>query len=96
MGEEERPDKTMVILDSFKIPGGLPEGTLQIWEVGEGRLDSDYVRWYTRFTTEKGVWVSHIPCRGKKKMFVPKGRTPTEHEASSMEENDFEVVEFSP
>lgn len=96
MKEEHRPDKTMVILDYFKLPEGLPEGVLQIWEVSEGRLSSDYVKEITGRALELGVWVSHISTRGKKKMFVPKGRIPNEGELRSMQKEGLEILEFSP
>jgi hypothetical protein len=96
MREEHRPDKTMVILDYFKLPEGLPGGTLQIWEVGEGRLKSDYVTGTTRHILEKGVWVSHLPIHGRRKMFVPKGGVLDEDIITALKKGGFEIAELSP
>jgi hypothetical protein len=96
MREEHRPDKTMVVLDYFKLPEGLPGGTLQIWEVSEGRLRSDYVLETTRNILKEGMWVSHLPIHGRKKMFVPKGGILDEDIVAALKKEDFEIVEFSP
>ncbi len=94
--ETARPDHTKVILDYFILPNGLTGGTFQMWEVSEGALGRPFVKQLTRYTVKAGIWVSHIPLRGRKKMFVPRGRSPTEDESSSMEEEDFEVIAFQP
>lgn len=94
--EASRPDHTKVILDYFKHPNGLPEGTFQVWEVSEGTINRPFVKRITKNTLEAGIWVAHLPLRGQRKMFVPKGRLPTEDEASSMERDGLEIIPFKP
>lgn len=94
--EESRPDHLKVILDYFKLPNGLPGGTFQMWEVTEGALGRPFITGLTKRTLLAGIWVSHLPIRGRKKMFVPKERFLDNDVYETMREEGFEVIMFKP
>lgn len=90
--DESRPDKTRVILDFVRTEDGLPGGVLQIWEVSEGRLGSQYVRDVTNTSVLSGIWVSHIPLRGRKRMFVPPDQKVTPEIRAALLAENFDIV----
>ncbi len=91
--EDDRPDKTRVILDFVQTDNGLPGGILQIWEVSAGRLDSPHVHMITDAAVMAKIWVSHIPLHGKKKkMFVPPNRVLTEEIRAALAMENFAVM----
>lgn len=96
IGEEnDRPDKTKVILDFVCRENEPPGGILQIWEVSEGALGKNFVREVTNQVLLDRKWISHIPLRGRKKLFPPRGAMITTDMAAAIREEDFEVICFS-
>ncbi len=90
--EDERPDRIKVILDFVDFEDGLPGGLLQIWEVSEGALEKIFSQSVTENILYQGIWVSHIPLHGKKKLFQPPGRRITEDMAAALSAEGFILV----
>ena len=92
--EQDRPDRTKVILDYIKLPEGLPGGVFQMWELSESSLASAYVKRMTIGALKGEVWVSHIPLHGRKKIFVPKSQIVTEEIASALMRENITVADW--
>ncbi len=69
--ENERPNITKIVLDCRKLPDPEDGSIIQMWEVKDGALDSDYAVSSRQRFLEVGYWVSHMPRNGQKKVFLP-------------------------
>lgn len=92
--EQDRPDRTKVILDYIKLSEGLPGGVFQLWEVTEGSLASAHVKRMTLGALKGEVWVSHIPLSGRRSLFVPRGQTVTEEIAAALVRENITVADW--
>lgn len=78
VGEDiDRPDRVGIILDYVCHPESLLGELLQIWEAREGALDTSFSWGATHEALSSGIWVSHIPLRGNKKLFQLPNRVIT-------------------
>lgn len=93
-GSQDRPDRTKVIPDYIKPLEGLPGGILQMWEVSEDSLTSSYAKRMTLLVLQNGVWVSHIPLHGCRKIFVPKNQMITKEIASALARENIRITDW--
>lgn len=74
--ENHRPNITKIVLDCRSLEDTDDGVILQMWEVENGALNSEYSTQILRFCMENKFWVSHMLRRGKKKVFLPPGVSP--------------------
>jgi hypothetical protein len=92
--ESERPDRVRGILDFIRLDDGLPGGVLYVWEVSEGGIGNAFTQGMTLSALEQNIWVFHIPLRGRKKVFQPRGREMTEEMLLSLQDEEFDLCRF--
>jgi hypothetical protein len=75
-GPNQRPDKVKIVVDPVVYEWGPPKGTVQVYEVSEGALGTEYATKVTQGSLTTGRPVLHISARGRRKLFIPHDVSP--------------------
>lgn len=93
--DEERPDRSKVVLD-YVVADDLPaNGILQMWEVSEGALTNAFTRRWTEFAFSRQISVTHLYLSGRKVFFAPPGLLTIELQVA-IQQGGFELGKGVP